>query len=202
MEKHKIADSIFYFPATESPLSADVGIIQCAEGVWLYDVGSSDEAVAAIEAMPGKKNIVLSHFHPDHAGNIDRVSYDMLYAGKFTCERLGGIGISVEDQMYFENGIHLFPLPSCHAKGCMGLEYGAYAFLGDAVYGIDKDGRTAYNAGLLRELIAVLKSLQANWFLVSHKNPFVNPRDAVITELEEIYARRSPHEPYIYSRGQ
>lgn len=197
MEKRKIADSIFYFPATESPLSADVGIVQCADGVWLYDVGSSDEAAAAIEALPGKKNIVLSHFHPDHAGNIGRVPYDMLYAGKFTCKRIG-IGVSVEDHMYFENGIHLFPLPSGHAKGCVGLEYGDYAFLGDAVYATDKDGRTAYNAGLLRELIAVLKSLKASWFLISHKNPFVNPRDAVIAELEKIYALRSPHEPFIF----
>lgn len=197
MEKRKIADSIYYFPAAESPLSADVGIIQCAEGVWLYDVGSSDEAAAVIEAIPGKKNIVLSHFHPDHAGNIDRVSYDMLYAGKFTCKRLSK-GVSVEDHMYFENGIHLFPLPSGHAKGCLGLEYGDYAFLGDAVYATGKDGRIAYNAGLLKELIAVLKSLEASWFLVSHKNSFVNPRDAVITELEEIYALRSPHEPFIY----
>ena len=198
MEKHKIADSIFYFPATESPLSADVGIIQCAEGVWLYDVGSSDEAVATIEAMPGKKTVVLSHFHPDHAGNIERVPYDMLYTGKFTCRRLGGIGVSVEDHLYFESGIHLFPLPSCHAKGCVGLEYGAYAFLGDAVYATDKDGRIAYNAGLLKELIAVLKSLEASWFLVSHSVPFVKPKTEVIAELEGIYALRSPHESYIY----
>ena len=198
MEKRKIADSIFYFPATESPLSADVGIIQCADGVWLYDVGSSDEAAAAIEALSGKKNIILSHFHPDHAGNIDRVSYDRLYAGKFTCKRLGGIGVSVEDHMYFEDGIHLFPLPSGHAKGCVGLEYGGYAFLGDAVYASDKDGRIAYNAGLLKELIAVLKSLEASWFLVSHNVPFVKPKTEVMAELEEIYALRSPHEPYIF----
>ena len=198
MEKRKIADSIFYFSATESPLSADVGIIQCAEGVWLYDVGSSEEAASSINAISGKKIVVLSHFHPDHAGNIDHVTYDMLYAGKFTCKRLGGKGVSVEDHMYLENGIHLFPLRSGHAKGCVGLEYGDYAFLGDAVYATDKDGRIAYNAGLLRELITVLKSLKASWFLVSHKNPFVNPRNAVIAELEEIYALRSPHEPYIF----
>lgn len=198
MEKRKIADSIYYFPATESPLSADVGIIQCAEGVWLYDVGSSDEAASAIEVITGNKNVILSHFHPDHAGNTDRVSCDMLYAGKFTCERLGGIGIPVEAHMYFENGVHLFPLPSCHAKGCLGLEYGAYAFLGDAVYATNKDGRTAYNAGLLKELIAVLKSLEASWFLVSHSVPFVKQKTEVIAELEEIYALRSPREPYIF----
>ena len=198
MEKRKISDSIFHFPATESPLSADVGIVQCADGVWRYDVGSSDEAASAIDAIPGKKTVILSHFHPDHTGNIDRVPYDMLYAGKFTCEKLGGIGISVEDHMYFENGIHLFPLPSCHAKGCMGLEYGAYAFLGDAVYATNKDGRTAYNAGLLKELIAVLKALEASFFLVSHSVPFVKPKTEVMAELEEIYALRSPREPFIF----
>lgn len=197
MEIRNITDRISYFPATEMPLSADVGIIRCADELWIYDVGSSREAAEVIESLTGPKNIVLSHFHPDHAGNISCVTYDMLYAGAFTCRKLGK-GTVVDTHLHFENGIHIFPLPSGHAKGCVGLEYGDYAFLGDAVYTMEKDGQAAYNAGLLKELITVLKSLRANWVLLSHKEPFARPKTEVIMLLEGIYASRDRYEPYIF----
>lgn len=197
MEIRNITDRISYVPAAEKPLSADVGIIRCDDELWIFDVGSSREAAEVIESLTGPKNIVLSHFHPDHAGNIGCVAYDMLYAGAYTCRKLGK-GSVVDRHLYFENGIHIFPLPSGHAKGCVGLEYGDHAFLGDAVYSMEKDGKPVYNAGLLKELIAVLKSLQANWFLLSHKEPFAHPKAEVIMLLEGIYARRDRNEPYIF----
>lgn len=197
MKIRKITDKIACLPATEAPLSADVGIIRCDDRLWIFDVGSSDEAVAAVNALEDKKNIVLSHFHPDHTGNIDRVTYDALYAGAFTCRRLG-VGTEVTGHLYFKNGIHLFPLPSSHAKGCVGLEYEGYAFLGDATYSTIKNSRTAYNAGVLKEMIAVLKSLQADWFLLSHGEPFAKPKAEVVAQLEEIYALRDRQEPYIF----
>lgn len=197
MEIRKITDRISYIPATEMPLSADVGIICCDDELWIYDVGSSEEVAAAVNALPGRKNIVLSHFHPDHTGNVSRMAYDMLYAGAFTCRKLEK-GTVADSHLHFENGIHLFPLPSGHAKGCAGLEYGDYAFLGDATYAATKGGQAAYNAGLLKELITVLKSLQANWFLLSHSEPFAHPKAEVIIQLEEIYARRDKYEPYIF----
>lgn len=197
MKIRKITDKIACLPATEALLSADVGIIRCDDRLWIFDVGSSDEAVAAVNALEDKKNIVLSHFHPDHTGNIDRVTYGALYAGAFTCRRLG-VGTEVTGHLYFKNGIHLFPLPSSHAKGCVGLEYEGYAFLGDATYSTIKNSRTAYNAGVLKEMIAVLKSLQADWFLLSHGEPFAKPKAEVVAQLEEIYALRDRQEPYIF----
>lgn len=197
MEIRNITDRISYFPASEKPLSADVGIIRCDDELWIFDVGSSSETTEAINSLAGPKSIVLSHFHTDHAGNIGCVAYDMLYAGAYTCRKLGK-GSVVDRHLYFENGIHIFPLPSGHAKGCVGLEYGDYAFLGDATYATTKDGQAAYNVGLLKELIAVLKSLQANWFLVSHSEPFARSGAEVIMQLEEIYARRDRCEPYIF----
>ena len=198
MELLKITDRISYFPHRESPLSADVGIIRCDDELWIYDVGSTEEIAAAINALPGHKNVVLSHFHQDHAGNEERVMYDVLYAGAFTCKRLG-LGTAVEDHLVFDNGIHLFCLPSSHAKGCVGLEYGDYAFLGDATYSTVKDGRATYNAGILKEQITVLKSLQAAWFLLSHSEPFACHRTEVISQLEEIYALRNRYSSYIFS---
>lgn len=197
MKMRRITDRIAYLPATETPLSADVGIIRCDDELWIFDVGSSEEAVAAVNALEAPKNIVLSHFHPDHTGNISRIAYDALYAGAFTCRRLG-MGTEVTDHLYFKNGIHLFPLPSSHAKGCVGLEYGGYAFLGDATYSTIKDNRIAYNAGVLKEMIAVLKSLQTDWFLLSHGEPFAKSKAEVLAQLEEIYALRDKQEPYIF----
>lgn len=197
MELMKITDRISYLPHRESPLSADVGIIRCDDGLWIYDVGSIEETAVAINDIPGYKNIVLSHFHPDHAGNVNRVMYDMLYAGAFTCKRLG-VGTTVGDHLFFDNGIHLFLLPSSHARGCVGLEYGDYAFLGDATYSTVKDGKAAYNAGILKEQIAVLKSLRADLLFLSHSEPFAHYKAEVISQLEEIYALRSRNSPYIF----
>lgn len=196
MKVRKITDKIACLPATESPLSADVGIIRCDDGLWIFDVGSSDEAAATVNELEDKKNIVLSHFHPDHTGNIDRVTYDALYAGAFTCRRLG-VGTEVTEHLYFNNGIHLFPIPSSHAKGCVGLEYGSYAFLGDATYSTTKNGQIVYNAGVLKEMIAALKTLRANWLLLSHGEPFAHAKSDVVAQLEEIYALRDRQNPYI-----
>ena len=197
VEIRKITDRISYFPAAETPLSADVGVIRCVDALWIFDVGSTEEIAEIVNKMPGQKNVVLSHFHPDHAGNTGRVAWTHLYAGAFTCRRLD-MGTTVSDHLYFENGIHIFPLPSSHSKGCVGLEYDDYAFLGDATYSMKKDGKTAYNVGLLKQLIAVLKSLHANRFLLSHSEPFAQPKSEVVTQLEEIYALRSRHDPYIF----
>lgn len=198
MEIRRIADQIFYLPATEKPLSADVGIVCCGEERWIFDVGASEEAAAAVNGLPGHKKVVLSHFHPDHTGNIASVKYDALYAGAYTCKKLG-TGEAVCEHRYFENGIHLFPLPSSHAKGCVGLEYGGYAFLGDGTYSAAKGGRAVYNAGLLRELIVTLEALSAEWVLQSHSEPFLCPKAEVVAELREIYARRDVKEPFVFA---
>ena len=41
MERIYIAEYLSYWKATEAPLSADVGVIEGASGLWLYDVGNS-----------------------------------------------------------------------------------------------------------------------------------------------------------------
>ena len=197
MEIQKINGQTTFLPAAETPLSANVVFIQCGGETWIFDVGCSDEAAEKINSVEGKKNIVLSHFHPDHTGNIERVSYDELYAGAFTCKRFK-TGTTVNEHMFFESGIHLFPLPSGHAKGSIGLEYKNCAFLGDAVYSMKKNGRIAYNAELLKKEIAVLKSLDAERFFISHSEPFGKTKAEVVEELERIYMLFDKHEPYIF----
>lgn len=183
---HEISDKISYIPATENPLSADIGIIRDGGQIWLYDVGNG---AAAIDCLSGSFQVVLSHFHQDHTGNLKKLDIQNLYVSGETRRHVGG-GILVT-QTLFLGAMHLFPIPSSHCKGCLGLEVDeTYAFVGDALYCKSKNGEYFYNAQLLRDEIAVLKKLKAPYLLVSHHPGLVRPRDEVIAEFEELYAQR------------
>ena len=95
--------------------------------------------------------------------------------------------------------LRIFPLQSSHAKGSLGLEVnGEYAFLGDGVYPGTKNGKACYNASVLKEEIAVLKNLEAKYFLLSHDENFVRKKEDVLKDLEDIYSQRNPRESYIF----
>lgn len=201
MEPILITDCISYWKATENPLSADVGIIRGESSNWIFDVGNSEKAAADINALPGPKNIVLSHFHPDHSGNLGRISYDHLYQGAHTNKYTKAGGTFVKEDIFIRDGVrlHLFPLPSSHAKGSVGLEVNErYAFLGDGIYSTMKGGKAVYNAGLLLEQLKVLRSLKAQYFLLSHDENFVHDREEVLGQLEQIYRQRDPKSSYIF----
>lgn len=196
----EIAEGVSYWRASQEPLSADVGVIEGRRSIWLFDVGSSDGAAEHIQALPGNKNVVLSHFHRDHMGNLDRIAYQRLYQGANTF-RYTQNGEIVRGEIWLEDGpeLHLFELPSSHAKGCIGLEInGEYAFLGDGAYCMTKQERPAYNVGLLKEEIRVLEGLQAGYFLLSHDETFVHEKEEVLEALKRIYSGREPGNPYIY----
>ena len=72
----KINDKISYIEASLNPLSADVGIVKEGNGIFLYDAGSGDVPLSELD---GTYDVVLSHFHPDHIGNIGKVKVRNLY---------------------------------------------------------------------------------------------------------------------------
>lgn len=215
----RINGTVSYIESTNDPLSAEVGVIRGREKIWLYDVGNSGESREEIRNLisPAQDtgrtpspllssgselpcSVVLSHFHPDHIGNLAGLPDPLeLYVGGNTWKYTKK-GIAVTGDLYLEDGcaLHLFPLPSTHAKGSLGLEVdGEYAFLGDGLYPGRKGGRAVYNAQFLKEGIDVLKSLKAHTFLLSHRDPFAQGREETIRELEEIYSRREANQPYI-----
>ena len=195
----RICDRISYIKASEEPLSADVGIIEGDECVWLFDLGCSDDAAETINGIEKPKNAVISHFHPDHMGNLGKVNFSEVFLGANTF-KYAKCGTVVDKDIFIDDGmkIHIFPLPSSHAKGSLGMETGEYAFLGDGTYATIKQGKVCYNASVLKEEIAVLKKLSAKFFLVSHDEKFIRGREEVIAELEEIYSKRDPKESYIW----
>lgn len=186
MHEIKINDKISYIACSENPLSADIGIIRDNGVTWLYDVGSEKNHIAYLQE---DYNVVLSHFHQDHIGNINRIHAKEIYASKETYEHIL-CGKTVCESIHIGN-LHIFPLPSGHAKGCLGLEIdNTYAFVGDALYSKARDGYFIYNVQLLQKEIAVLKSLNASYLLVSHFKGFIRKKEDVIAELEMIYKMR------------
>lgn len=195
----KINEKISYIKAKSEPLSADVGIIEGDKYLWVFDIGA-DESVPMELIGSGKPiNIVISHFHPDHMGNLEHVPSNEIYLGANTF-RYAKRGEVVEKDIFIDDGVklHIFPLTSSHAKGSVGLEIGDYAFLGDAAYATVKQGKVCYNVSVLKEEIEALKKLSAKYFLISHDEKFIRLREEIIAELEEIYSKRNPKESYIW----
>lgn len=194
-----MTDYIQYIKATDTPLSADVGIVDGKEYCWIFDVGNSEEARQELAAITKNKAVVLSHFHPDHMGNLDKVSYSRLYCGDNTF-KYTKTGEIVNRELFMEDGvsIHLFQIPSSHAKGSIGMEVnGEYAFWGDAAYSTTKNGKRVYNAQLLLEQIRLLESLSSKYILLSHEKEFVTEKDRLLEELRGWYGKRDAKSPYI-----
>lgn len=193
MEEIDITDKISYIKATSHPLSADIGIIKENGKLWLYDVGNNEEV---LKQLTDCYNIAISHFHLDHVGNIKKIQMNQLYVSKETY-RHTHVGMIVNQDIYIGN-LHLFPLPSSHAKGCIGLEVdGKYTFVGDALYCKSKGGQAFYNVQLLKQEIEVLKKLKSKYLLVSHDEQYVRNKEDIIQELETIYQRRNPNDSNI-----
>ena len=199
-ERIRIDDKITYWKATENPLSADIGVIEGDRYTWIFDVGCSEEAISCIQEMREPKKVILSHFHPDHTANLCRITFDTLYQGGHTLKYTKQ-GEIVKGHLWLEDGVklHLFELPSSHAKGTVGLEVNEkYAFLGDATYCAYKEGRPAFNANLLAEEIKMLRELKAEYFLLSHDKRFVRKKEVVLAQLEGILAKRDSRSAYIF----
>ena len=111
----QISDKISYIPATENPLSADIGIIRDGGQTWLFDVGNG---TAAIDGLSGRFQVVLSHFHQDHTGNLQRLDIQNLYVSGETRRHIGS-GILVTQDLLL-GAMHLFPIPSSPARDAWG----------------------------------------------------------------------------------
>ena len=194
----EITPEIKYLPSVENPISSDVVFIKPAgsDTTWIFDVGSCGEAADLINGIEGKKNIVISHFHPDHIINLLKVKYDKLYVTKYT-KKYTRAGEIVEDQADFPDGIKIYTIPSSHSKGCLALEYKDYVFLGDATYCHFRLSAREYNVQLLEQMIKKMEEIAAPNFCLSHDKGFVQSKESVIRIYKKILARRKTGNPTI-----
>ena len=193
-----LTPEISYLPSVESPLSCDVVFIkpEGSDTTWIFDTGTCGEAAKLINTLEGPKNIVISHFHPDHILNLLKVKYDKLYVSKYT-KKYTRAGDIIEEEQSFPDGIKIYPIPSSHSKGCLVLEYKDYAFLGDATYVRYRLNAREYNVQLLEQMIKKLEEISAPNFCLSHDKGFVQPKENVLRIYRKILARRTAGNPTI-----
>ncbi len=212
MEQVTITKEISYIKSSTEPLSAEVGIIEGKEYIYLFDVGNNKEVSEYLETLPKKKKIILSHFHPDHIGNIGKLSFETLYIGANTekylqqyisndmMEKMAESTEVILERILVEDGVKLeiYPIPNSHAKGSLALVVNeSYVFLGDALYSKTKNGKYVYNAQLLKEEIELLKKLSAKFIISSHAISPIREKNIELSKLEEIYAKRQKDDAYI-----
>ena len=195
----KLTDRISYILSCDSPLSSDVAIIKGDNRTYIYDVGNGSGYVDEINDISGDKVIILSHFHPDHMRNLSMIPSIPCYVGSntFKYTKRGEI---VNTDVYIDDGVqlHIFPVPSSHAKGSLGLEVDdEYAFVGDAIGPAIKPDKLVYNVQMLFEEIRTLKRLKASKIIQSHRMNKIEDKYVIIEKLETIYAKRNGKEPYI-----
>ena len=193
-----LTHEISYLPSVESPISSDVVFIkpQGSDTTWIFDTGTCSEAAELINAVEGKKNIVISHFHPDHILNLLKVKCDNLYVTKYT-KKYTRAGTIVDEELTFSDGIKLYQIPSSHSKGSLVLEYKDYAFLGDATYVRFRLSAREYNVQLLEQMIKKLEEIQAPNFCLSHDKTFIQPKESVLRIYRKILSRRTAGNPII-----
>ena len=80
----RITENTYYIKSSDTPLSADVIFVDGQEYLYVFDVGNSQEVAEYINSIPKKKRVILSHFHPDHMGNIGRVEFETVFFGANT----------------------------------------------------------------------------------------------------------------------
>ena len=193
-----LSPEISYLPSVESPISSDVVFIkpQGSDTTWIFDTGTCSEAAEFINAVEGKKNIVISHFHLDHILNLLKVKYDKLYVTKYT-KKYTRAGEIVDGELLFPDGIKISQIPSSHSKGALILEYKDYAFLGDATYCHFRLTAREYNVQLLEQMIKKMEEITAPNFCLSHDKGFVQPKESVLRIYRKILARRKNGSPTI-----
>lgn len=160
----KINEYISYIPATEVPISSDVGIIYGKNCTYVFDVGSIPVSLDFLHSLNGNVKIVISHFHADHTWWLTRhrpgeegmlpgdtlsltyepVKYEKLYIGKGTERYLPDGEMISEPYIIWDEiadredkslKLEILPMPSSHSKGSLALVVNdEYIFMGDSTY--------------------------------------------------------------------
>lgn len=165
MKLEQIAPRIWRVPPEEEPLSSDAFIIEGDERYYVYDVGASEAAFAAIAALDKPVTAILSHFHRDHTANLSRLTPADTLVGARTRKQLG-LGTLVDAPLIIRDGVEIVvqPCVSPHAPGCLiATVNGTHTLIGDLHY-----ARPGKGQGEAKGMLNALKSLPTAFFIVSH----------------------------------
>ena len=182
MTLERIAPRILRVPPVDEPLSSDAFIVEGESRYYVYDVGASDAASAAIAALDKPVTVILSHFHRDHTANMVRITPAETLVGARTRRQLG-LGTLVDAPLTIRDGVELLvqPCVSPHAPGCLIVTVnGAYTLIGDLHY-----ARPGKGQGEVKGMRNALSALRTQFFVVSHAqgDPVV-ARDVFLSKIE------------------
>lgn len=161
----RIAPRILRVPPVTEPLSSDAFIIEGDARYYVFDVGASDSAYAAIAVLDKPITVILSHFHRDHTANMARLTPADTLVGARTRKQLG-LGTLLDRPLVIRDGVEILvqPCVSPHAPGCLIATVDrCCTLIGDLHYAQPGGGQ-----GELRGMLNVLKKLDTQHFVVSH----------------------------------
>lgn len=180
-----LTQKIRRIPDVSEPLSADVFVIDGDTRYYVFDVGCTDEAFEALSALDKPVTVILSHFHRDHIGNMERLATSQTFAGARTMKYISG-GTLVDAPLTIRDGVEIIvqPCVSPHAPGCLiATVDGEYTFVGDLHY-----ARPGTGQGEAKGMLNVLKKLDTRYFVVSHAqgSPLVE-KDSFLKSVKEYF---------------
>lgn len=182
-----LTKKIKYLPASSNPLSADVFFINGDRYCYIFDVGNNDESLYCINQISKEKVIFLSHYHKDHVGNINHITYNDLYVGKKTYEVIGK-GEIIEDTLTLNDGIkiEIFHCPSPHTDGSLIINIdNEYSLIADLFF-----TRPPFDMEKAIQLLDFLKHLRTNYFVISHQEDRkIVPKEKLIEELSTYFGQ-------------
>lgn len=184
-EIERIAPRILRVPPVDEPLSSDCFIIEGDTQYYVYDVGASEAAYAAIAALDKPVTVILSHFHRDHTANMARVCLKHTLVGARTRKQLG-LGTLVDAPVTICDGVEIVvqPCVSPHAPGCLiATVDGVYTLVGDLHYAHPGKGQ-----GEVRGMYNQLRRLPTQQFIGSHVtgSPLVS-REEMLAQIKVGY---------------
>ena len=182
-----ITEKIKYLPATNNPLSADVYFIEGDNHCYIYDVGNDDNSLLHINRVNKEKTIILSHYHKDHIGNIERICVRNLYVGRKTYETIGK-GKVVEDAFTINDGvkIEVIPCTSPHTDGSLIINVdNEYTLIADLYF-----TRPPFDSSKAMKMIETLRNINTKYFVISHQeDEKVISKEKFIAELLDYFNR-------------
>ncbi len=180
-----ITERLSYLPAAEEPLSAEVYVLEGEKYCYIYDVGNSEEALRYLEGIPKEKVVILSHWHRDHTGNIERLGCRSLYVGKKTYEAVGR-GEIVEGPLVLHDGVtvEILPCVSPHTEGSLIVNIDReYALIADLYF-----TRPPFDREKARQMVEALRQIDTAYFVISHlKEDKIVPKERLIGELSAYF---------------
>lgn len=170
-----------YLPSSQEPLSADVYLIHGDQYEYVFDVGNNEEARDCISGIQKEKIVILSHYHEDHVGNIDKLKYHDLYVGNVTRDTIQK-GTVIESELTIQDGVTITirHCPSPHVPGSLIVTInGEYTLFADLYF-----TKPDYDRQAAKEMLDILKEINTKYFVVSHQEKDnVFEKEAFLREL-------------------